>query len=780
MAGRLAAGESGGAWSGTLGFRWSGAVLVALVGLILAGVLVAGDYSMGLDEPFQRRLGHYWLDHLLGDAAAIWEGRGIPANVYGAALEVPLALIERALGLQDSRDIYVARHVLTHLFFLAGGFCAALLAHRLFGGGWPALVALAAFVLHPRLYAHSFSNTKDGLFAALFMVCLYLTHRAFRRDAAGAFALLGVAVGLLVNQRVMGVLLAVLVVAARILDMMLASGWAARRQTLVTAAAFVAVAFTTLYAVSPHLWSNPLVFGDLRFFQGELVRWPAVPASYIPTWVAITTPPALLALSLVGAGTALAGGFGAPRRWLCAGQPRFALMLVACIALAVLGVVAMGVNVNSGWRHLHFLWAPASVLAVFGLRWLAGAGRRPVQRRGVHALAALGVAAGAAQLVLMHPHQAVYFNWLVDRDTPERLRVSHAMDYWQVTYRQALERALDRHPTATVTGADPKRARIGRRQRLILAEAERRRVIDGPPPAAGFVIGRPPVGPTWGLAWAGEYVAPVAHAVKVYDNTLTAAFALDPSLLGEAAARTHRAEYAAVAGAPVAHSAFDLHLRPRELTWRKAPCGPTDVRGEFTLTARPAHGAERTLAFGFAQRGVRVGDACMVRMPLPAGALAAIEVGQRLRNGPDLWRVAIDHSTAGAAAADVTRPAVSGERVARSHFDLYIDGASVTYVREACRPQDTWTPFFLHVFPVDPAAIRANRRVSGFDNLDFTMERYDERLIERLQGRCITSIQLPDYPIAQLRTGLQGRSKGVTWTVALRRPVRLSRSRPAW
>ena len=755
-------------------------MLVALVALILAGVLVAGDYSMGLDEPFQRRLGHHWLDHLLGDAATVWEGRGIPANVYGAALEVPLALIERAFGLQDSRDIYVARHLLTHLFFLAGGFCAALLAHRLFGVGWPALFALTAFALHPRLYAHSFSNTKDGLFAALFMVCLYLTHRAFRRDAAGAFALLGVAVGLLVNQRVMGVLLAVLVVAARILDMMLASGWAARRHALVTAAAFVAVVVATLYAVSPHLWSNPLAFGDLRFFQGELVRWPAVPASYIPTWVAITTPPALLALSLVGAGTALAGSFGAPRRWLCAGQPRFALTLVACIALAVLGVVVMGVNVNSGWRHLHFLWAPASVLAVFGLRWLAGAGRRPVQRRGVHALAALGVTAGAAQLVLMHPHQAVYFNWLVDRDTPERLRVNHAMDYWQATYRQALERTLDRHPTATITGADPKRARIGRRQRLILVEAERRRVIDGPPPAAGFVIGRPPTDPAWGLAWAGEYIAPVAHAVKVYDNTLTASFALDPSLLGEAAARTHRAEYAAVAGAPVAHSAFDLHLRPRVLTWRKAPCGPTDVRGEFTLTARPAHGAERTLAFGFAQRGVRVDGACMVRMPLPAGVLAAMEAGQRLRNGPDLWRVAIDQSSAGATAADVTRPAVSGERVARSHFDLYVDGVSVTYIREGCRPQDTWTPFFLHVFPVDPAAIRANRRVSGFDNFDFTMERYDERLIERLRGRCITSIQLPDYPIAQLRTGLQGRSKGVTWTVALRRPVRVSRSRPAW
>ena len=34
------------------------------------------------------------------------------------------------MGLQASRDIYLTRHLLTHLFFIAGGFCCELDWHR--------------------------------------------------------------------------------------------------------------------------------------------------------------------------------------------------------------------------------------------------------------------------------------------------------------------------------------------------------------------------------------------------------------------------------------------------------------------------------------------------------------------------------------------------------------------------------------------------------------------------------------------------------------------------
>ena len=81
------------------------------------------------------------------------------------------------------------RHFLTHLFFLAGGWCCAWLTFRRYGSRGLALCALGLFLLHPRLYAHSFFNSKDLPFLSLCMMALCLMHRAFRKDTLAAFAL---------------------------------------------------------------------------------------------------------------------------------------------------------------------------------------------------------------------------------------------------------------------------------------------------------------------------------------------------------------------------------------------------------------------------------------------------------------------------------------------------------------------------------------------------------------------------------------------------------------
>ena len=770
--------------------RWPRAALVALVVFAVAGVGLVDDYSLDRDDDTQRHLGHEWLDYVLGDPDLGLVGLA-PMRFVGAVLETPLAFIERWLGLADTRPIYLTRHLLTHLLFLAGAGCAALLVLRLFGGGWLALLAGVAFALHPRLYAHSFVNSKDLSFAALFMVCLYLTHRAFRRGTAGAFALLGVGVGVLVNLRVMGALLVALVAGLMALDVALASGWAARRRALARAGAFAAAAGAALFAVSPYLWSDPAALADAlrvaadpiavpKLFQGELLRWPDLPAGYIPTWIAVTTPPAALVLCGVGVAAVASGGLA--RLGVHAASPRFGWLTLACAALALLGVAVVDGAVFNGWRQLYFLWAPLALLAVFGARWLAGVGRRRALRLGVHGLAAAGVVAAASQMASLHPHQALYFSLLVDRDAPERLRGWYAMDHRHLTHREVLERVLERHPGATITGATPGMVEHVRRHGLILPPALRRRVIAGPPAAADFVVTRPPLPRSrWGQeAWGGPHVAPVAHAVTVYDNTVSLALALDAGSLGGAVAARQRAEHARAAAAPrVARSGFDLHLGAGALLWLKAPCAVADVAGAFTLRATAADGREFGPAiFDFARHGVLSDGACMIRTPLPAGPLTAIEAGQTVVNGPDLWRVAIAVSPTGTEATAAARPLIMGARAARGHFDVYVGGGGghrgVTYVREGCRPGDTagWGGrIFLHVFPAEPSALPRGRAASGFDNRDFSVQRQDEALIRRLGGRCVAWRRLPDYPIARLATGqLRGLAE-VAWKVEIKFPA---------
>ena len=184
----------------------------------------------------QRLVAIHTLNHVLNDDQTLLRTHD---RFYGAALELPLFLLtERVLGLEDPRHVYLTRHVLTHLLFLIGGFCCYLLAWCLSGDRLIALLVMALFLLSPRLYAHSFFNSKDAVFASAFVMALLLVSRAFDRDSVGAYRWCGAAAGLLVNLRVMGVVLFALVLVFRAWAWFRAEDGAARRRVMATTGVF--------------------------------------------------------------------------------------------------------------------------------------------------------------------------------------------------------------------------------------------------------------------------------------------------------------------------------------------------------------------------------------------------------------------------------------------------------------------------------------------------------------------------------------------------------------
>ena len=202
--------------------HWVLFVVVAL--FLLAGGLLSDDYGVGYDEPYHRAVGNAALDYIAGDGERAFDQVvDYPSRYYGAVFHAPVVLIERLIGLDDNRAIYLNKHLFTHLFFLIGGFFCYLLVLRLFNNRLLALAAMTLFLLHPRIYAHSFFNANDIPFLAMFMIVLYLVHRAFRRETLGAFLLCGVGIGLLVNLRIMGIALFGAVLVLRALDLLFIS-----------------------------------------------------------------------------------------------------------------------------------------------------------------------------------------------------------------------------------------------------------------------------------------------------------------------------------------------------------------------------------------------------------------------------------------------------------------------------------------------------------------------------------------------------------------------------
>ncbi len=97
----------------------------------------------------------------------------------------------------------------------------------------------------------------------------------------------------------------------------------------------------------------------------------------------------------------------------------------------------------------------------------------------------------------------------------------------------------------------------------------------------------------------------------------------------------------------------------------------------------------------------------------------------------------------------------------RSDFDVYLLENRVIYFKQPCR-LDHDALFFLHVVPVDERDLPAGRRQDGFDNLNFRIGTGN-----KFAERCTAVRELPDYPIAEIRTGQYIPGEGRLWEGAI-------------
>ena len=645
---------------------WPGQALLVCGAFLLVGIAVVDDYGVSPDTPGQRILADKTLAFIVGAADRL-DGFAVEHDrYYGIAFELPLLLLERGLGLEDARSIHLLRHLVTHAFFLVGGWCCSLLVYRLTHSRAVALFALLVFVLQPRLYAHSFFNSKDMPFLSMFVVTLYVTYRAFRKETVGAFVLCGVCVGILTNLRIMGMMVYPAVLALRGLDLGQASR-EKRTHVLVTGAVFAVAGPGTLYVLSPYLWADPFEFVTASqvlahhphetrgLFQGRPVTSHQLPWHYLPTWMVISTPLVTLLCGALGVIGVCIHSIRRPRTALENTDLRFGLLLVAYLTLPVLAIIALGVHLYSGWRHMFFLHAPLCGLAGLGLQWAGGMSRQVAA--GVSILAGLGVLVTGGEMVRLHPHQQVYFNALVDRTTPEYLRTHYTLGTRANSCREGLEFLRRQYPATTVY---------------------------------------------------------VPNSYAMYLGWIT----LPPA---------DRARLALVRGAET----VDFQIL----------CGKELQTRETLLVEDAVHEETRYVRKVYNNTLLRV--------------TARVTVPDRKQSVTSK-------------AGDTYQGATAGQLLAKGMFDIYTYPGTrlLGYARRSCTLPDTRPWFFLHIVPVNEQKLPAQRHQYGFDNRDFAFQRRGKQVA----GRCWTTVELPAYEIARIRTG-QYNEQGRLWETELVRPL---------
>ena len=147
------------------------------------------------------------------------------------------------------------------------------------------------------------------------------------------------------------------------------------------------------------------------------------------------------------------------------------------------------------------------------------------------------------------------------------------------------------------------------------------------------------------------------------------------------------------------------------------------------------------------------------------GALPGIETVALMEDGVILRLKAVDNGSGGTSELDeepLLQPILKDARpVIRSVFDVYLDEKRnmLIYAKDECSYEDVAPKFFLHIVPIDEADLPENRREYGYYNMDFTSTVYEFWS----EGLCVAKRDLPDYGIAEIRTGQYVREAGQLW-----------------
>ena len=218
---------------------------------------------------------------------------------------------------------------------------------------------------------------------------------------------------------------------------------------------------------------------------------------------------------------------------------------------------------------------------------------------------------------------------------------------------------------------------------------------------------------------------------------------------------------AATAGEPTMRGAFDVYLDldGGALTFVREPCAAEDVAFRFFANFYPADAGDlegerayNRVDFALADHGLRYGGRCMAAIEAPSYPLARFTAGQYgdgdgawsedFPLDPEAWLAAWDAATA-------------GEPTMRGAFDVYLDleGGALTFAREPCAAEDVELRFFANFYPADAGDLEGERPYNG---VGFALT--DHGL--RYGGKCMTTIEAPDYPLARVTAGQYGEGDG--------------------
>ncbi len=410
------------------------------------GVFAFRQYGISWDEPTSRDNGRIAFEYVMGGNKHLLTYHD---RDYGTAFELPLFVVEKAIGITSSQQIYYLRHFLTFLLFFVGVVFFYKIASERFGRVL-AFLGVVFFVLSPRIFADSFYNSKDIALLSGMTIAVFTLISFIKKPSVRGAVLHAATSAFIVDIRLPGLIILPITLGFFVLDTFLLSPWRLWRSRMLLLIVFLLFFCSFVVLFWPYLWSNPAgnflsAFSNLSHFNrlsdtvlylGNYVPDKYVPWHYPIVWIGISTPIPYLILFLLGVGFTIHKFFQSIKSYYK--NHRVDLLFLTWFFGPILMVIGLNSTLYDGWRQLYFIYPAFLFVALVGLEGLLSYTKNRYQLRIVLILVGVvNLLSVVRFMILSHPYQNLYFNELVG--SMDKAKQQFELDYWGLTFRQGLE-----------------------------------------------------------------------------------------------------------------------------------------------------------------------------------------------------------------------------------------------------------------------------------------------------------------------------------------------------
>ena len=421
-------------------------------------LFIVNDYGFSHDEELSRLNGLVSYNYILEkfNFNTIYLHPDTPKlenyidRTYGVIFELLLVIIEKALNLDNSKLIYLTRHYLTSFTFFIGCIFFYLTLRKFFSKKI-SLLGTLIFLSHPRIFAHSFYNSKDIVFLVFFCISNFFLINFFFKQNLKNIIFLSISISLAICVRPMAIIIPFLFIFFYIMQNL-------DKKNLKKIFLLIPFSFFTIFLTIllwPFLWDDPSrIFEVLKsmskfewigevFFNGKYYTAKYMPWYYAPIMILITTPIFQISLFVIGfliiSKTLFINllDLNNSKENVWKNEIEFFLLYsLIIIFLPLFLIIEFNSTIYTGWRQIYFIYPSIIFVCIFGLDYIF---KYKYLKKYILILITLSLSLNFFNSFKNHPYQYNFYNFFVkDKDLK-----NFEQDYWGVSNLDILKKIED-------------------------------------------------------------------------------------------------------------------------------------------------------------------------------------------------------------------------------------------------------------------------------------------------------------------------------------------------